>query len=147
MDTHREQREQHQRDRNRLREHALPSHYQADSTYRHDSDFGQFDPADDNRLVAHVGELAGERGEDEEGQDEQARGDRAELRFGFLGIIHAVDDEQDHRVLEQVVVERIEQLSREQREETPLPQQVCRSQHGLPAKPLTLRDPTYRPRR
>jgi hypothetical protein len=142
---HREQREQHQRDRHRVGQQALPGHQQAGRADQHDADLGGLDPADDHRLVAHVGELAAERREDEERQDEQARRDRAELRLRFLGIVDAVDDEQHHRVLEQVVVESVEQLRREQRQEAPLPQQVCRCQHDLPARPLTLRSMTYPP--
>ena len=90
----------------------------------HDADLGQLDDADEPRLVVVVGELAGQRREEEEGQDEQALRDGAELGLLRRVRIELVDDEQHHRLLEQVVVERAEQLGREQRQEPPRAQQV-----------------------
>ncbi len=58
---------------------------------------------------------------------------RAELRFGRVRTVDAVDDEQHHRVLEQVVVEGIEQLGAEQRQEPPLAQQIRRRCHASPS--------------
>ena len=63
---------------------------------QHDRDLGGLDDADDPRLVVGVGELAGERREQEEGQDEQALRDRAELRLLRRVRIELVDDEQHH---------------------------------------------------
>ena len=91
----------------------------------------QFDDPDNPRLVAHVGQLPGDRGQQEEGQDEQERGNRAEFALGLFRAVNAVDHEQHHRVLEQVVVECVEQLGHEQRQEAPAVDQVGLSGHAL----------------
>ncbi len=90
----------------------------------HDPDLGELDDADQPRLVVIVGELARQRREQEEGQDEQALRDRAELELLRRVRIELVGDEQHHRLLEQAVVERAEELGREQRQEPPRAQQV-----------------------
>ena len=64
------------------------------------------------------------RREQEEGQDEDAGGDRAEPGLRGLVIIDLVDDEQHHRVLEQIVVERAEQLGDEQGQEAARAEQM-----------------------
>ena len=69
---HREHRGEHQRN---IGEHDPGA---ADD---HDPDFGELDDADQPRLVMVVGQLARQRGEEEEGQDEQALRDRAELEL------------------------------------------------------------------
>ena len=97
---------------------------QAGGADDHDEDLGGLDDADDARLVAGVGELAGERREQEEGQDEQPAGDRAERRFLGRVAIDAVDDQHDHRGAEQIVVERAEELGREDRQEAARAQQM-----------------------
>ena len=73
---------------------------------------------------------------DEEGQDEQARCQRAEGRFGAFVAIHLINDEQDHRGLVEVVVEGIEQLRDEQRQETPRTQQIGTGIHVPPGHSL-----------
>ena len=90
----------------------------------HDADLGELDDADQPRLVMVVGELARQRREQEEGQDEQALRDRAELELLRRVRIELVGDEQHHRLLEQAVVERAEELGREQRQEPPRAQQM-----------------------
>ena len=57
-------------------------------------------------LVVVVGKLTRERREQEEGQDEEALRDRAELRLLRRVRIELIGDEQHHRLLEQAVVER-----------------------------------------
>jgi hypothetical protein len=103
---------------------------------QHDQDFAELDDADDPRLVAHVGQLPGERREDEEGQDEHGGSDGAELRLGTFRIVDAVDDEQHHGVLEQVVVEGAQQLRDEQRQEAALAHQVGCCRHAVLLAPF-----------
>ena len=75
-------------------------------------------------LVVGVGELARKRRQQEKWRDEQAAGNRAERRL-LLGIaIDAVDDQQDHRGAEQVVVEGAEELRDENRQEAARAQQM-----------------------
>ena len=66
-----------------------------------------------------VGELAGNGGEQEEGQDEEALRDRAELELLRRIRIELVRDEQHDRLLEQAVVEGAEELRREQGHKAP----------------------------
>ena len=104
---------------------------------QHDPDFGAFDDAHDRGLVIGVGELAGERGQEEKWRDEQAAGDRAEGRF-LLGIaINAVDHQHDHGGAEQIVVEGAEELRDEQRHEAARAEQVSDvlEQEDLPPLP------------
>ena len=61
MNPHPEQREQHQRDCHGVDKNPLESHNEARRANRHDSDFGRLDHPDDLRLVAHVGQLPGDR--------------------------------------------------------------------------------------
>ena len=129
-----EQREQQQRDRHRLHHDALPRHVEARRADHHQPDFAQLDRADDLRLVAHVGELACQCGQDEERQDEQRRGEPAEPRLGRLVIIDRVNDEQDHGGLVEIVVEGVEQLRDEQRQEPPAPQQMRGCKHDPPGR-------------
>ena len=123
MDAHREQREHHQRDRDQVDRETQPGEHQPGAADEHDQYFAEFDDADDPRLVARVGELPGERREQEEGQYEQAGCDRAEQCFGRFVVEHAVNDEQHHRVLEQIVVEGAEELRDKERKEPALFQQ------------------------
>ena len=62
MHAHREHRGEHQRN---VGEH------EPGAAEDHDHDLGEFDDADDPRLVMVVGELARKRRKQEEGQDEQ----------------------------------------------------------------------------
>ena len=115
VDAHREHRGEHQRD---VGEHD------AGAADDHDPDLGELDDADQPRLVVIVGELARQRREQEEGQDEQPLRDGAELELLRRVRIELVGDEQHDRLLEQAVVERAEELGREQRQEPPRAQQV-----------------------
>ena len=58
------------------------------------------------------------------GQDEQALRDRAELELLRRVRKQLIGDEQDDGLLEQAVVERAEELGREQRQEPPRAQQM-----------------------
>ena len=60
---------------------------------------------------------------------DQRRRDRAEQGFGRLVVEHAVNDEQHHRILEQIVVEGAEELGDEKRQEPALFQQRKGSGH------------------
>ena len=114
MDAHREQRGEQQRD---------DVITEADRADDHDQDFGGLHDPDDLRLVRRIGQLPGQRRQQEEGQDEQPAGDRAERRF-LLGVaIDAVDHQHDHRGAEQIVVERAEELGDEDRQEATRAQQ------------------------
>ena len=88
---------------------------EADEGDAHDPDLGGLDPADQPRLVDGIGDLAGERREQEIGQDEQAGGDDAE-QFGLFGRgrIEAEGGEEGQGELEQIVVQRAEELDDEQ---------------------------------
>ena len=90
----------------------------------HDADFRRLDDADEPSLVVVVGELARQRREEEEGQDEQRLRDGAELKLLRRVGIELIGDEQHDRLFEQAVVERAEELGREQGQEPPLAQQV-----------------------
>ena len=115
MDAHRADGSEHERD---VGEHD------AGAAEDHDADLGELDDPDQPRLVVVVGKLARERREQEEGQDEQALRDRAELELLRRVRIELIGDEQHDRLLEQAVVERSEELRREQRQEAPRAQQV-----------------------
>ena len=129
MDAHREQGEEHQRSRERIDRDALPGEQEAGRADEHDHDLAEFDDPDHPRLVARIGELARQSGQEEEGQDEDRGGERAEPEFRAFVAIHLVDDEQDHRVLEQIVVERAEHLGCEQRQEAPRSKKMERIGH------------------
>ncbi len=115
---HGEQRQQHQRQ-------ALQQ--EAGGTDRHDHDLGQLDQADQRVLGELLAELAAERGEQEERQDEQHRAQIdqqiavGEVDPGLLVHLETEleQDGEDQRLLEQIVVERAEQLGDEERQEAP----------------------------
>ena len=102
---------------------------QAGGAEDHDEDFRGLHDPDDLRLVVGIGELAGERREQEEGRDEQPTRNGAERRL-LLGIaVDAVDHQHHHRGAEQIVVERPQELGDEDRQEPPGPHQVKRVVH------------------
>ena len=72
MDTHQPDCGEHQRD---VREHD------AGTAEDHDADLRELDDADKLRFVVIVGELSRQSREQEEGEDEQALRDRAELEL------------------------------------------------------------------
>src|SRR3546814_19938435 len=69
---------------------------------------------------SQVGQLPRHGGKEEEGQDEQAGSQRAERRFGPFVAIDAIDHEQHHRGLVEIVVEGVEKLGDEQGQKSPL---------------------------
>ncbi len=115
MDAHRADGEKHQQG---------VGEKQARAPDDHDADLGELDDADQPRLVVIVGELAGDGREEKEGQDEQALGDGAELELLRRVRIELVGNEQHDRLLEQAVVERSEELRREEGGEPPRAQQM-----------------------
>ncbi len=91
----------------------------------HDQDLERLDPADQACLVVLVGELPRRRGEQEERQDEQACGEVHHHARGEPGEPHRLEGhEDDDGVLEDVVVERTEELGDEERREAPLAKQA-----------------------
>ena len=130
VNPHRQYRQQHQANGERLVEQPLPRQDQAKSPHQHDADFRGLYDADDPGLVAHVGQLAGQRRKQEKGRNEQGGGNRAEQPFGRFGVVHGVDNEEDHRIAIEIVVERVEQLGDEQRKETTAADQVGRGGHA-----------------
>ena len=116
---------------------AAPRKVQTERPDQHQPDLAEFHGPDDCRLVAQVRQLSGQCRKHEERQDEQARRDRAERAFRAFRIVDAVDDEQHHRVLVQIVVERVEQLRHEQRQEPAHAQQVGRGRHGCDVRDAT----------
>ena len=89
-----------------------------DRSHRHDRDFQQLDQAHDARALVLVGELTGGGREQEEGQDQDAAAEIDEHLRTCAGHARRMEsDEQHQRVLEQVVVERAEQLRDEERPE------------------------------
>ena len=115
MNAHQPDCGKHQRD---IRKHD------ARAAEEHDPDFGKLDDADQLRLVVIVRKLARQRREEEEGENEQRLRDRAELELLRRVRIELVGHEQDDGLLEQAVVERPQELGREQREEPPRAEQM-----------------------
>ena len=107
------------------REHQeLACEHDSGAAEDHDANFRELDDPDDARLVMIVGKLSGQGRKQEEGQNEQALRDRAEEELLPRVLKQLVGDEQHHRLLEQAVVERAQELGREQRQEPPRAQQV-----------------------
>jgi hypothetical protein len=93
----------------------------------HDDDLGRLHEADDARLVHRIRKLPGKRGERKKGRMKSAPGNRVERRFLGLVVIDGVGDQDHHRRLVEIVVERAQELGDEKRQETPLRQEV----HGI----------------
>ncbi len=120
-----EEAERDEQDRHRVEE-------EAERGNAGDRDLGEPDALGHERLVAAVGKLAAERGEDEERRNEHDAGKR-DQRGGVLaaGGAHAAEPEQDQhaqRVLQEVVVERGAELTPEQRRKPPRRHQA--REHG-----------------
>ena len=128
------QREQHQGHRNAVHQGVLPGQEKSRCTDGHDADLAQLDRADDLRLVAHVRQLTGDRGHQDERPDEQPGRDRAEDGFRLGVAVNGVNHEQDHRGLVEIVVESVEQLCAEQRQKAPPSQQSQRRHKSTPAR-------------
>ena len=103
---------------------TLPSH-SPQAPERHDADLGDLHHARDQRLVDPIGERARRAGEEKERRDEQGAGEhhergRAEARL--LGQTERHDDAEC--ALQQVVVERAQELRDEERREATSRQQL-----------------------
>ena len=92
-------------------------------------DLDELEPLRHLRLVVAVGDLAADRGEDEEREDEDRPGER-DQRLGVLSR-HLEQDQEDQRGFQKIVVEGAEELAPEQRRETSRGQQV-RSHPAVP---------------
>ncbi|MEJ0069339.1 MAG: hypothetical protein WDO24_12125 [Pseudomonadota bacterium] len=97
---------------------------QPDHAEQHEADLASLDDADQPSLLEPVGEPPGRRRAQQERQDEQAG-----RQIGEDGAVHpglrrqAEHDQDHHRGLEQIVVERAEELSDEHRQEASARQQ------------------------
>jgi len=95
---------------------------EARGAHGHDHDLADLDHADQCVLVEFLAKLPGQRREQEERQDKQQGAqvdpDRAVTVDGEF-----VEDRQDQRLLENVVVESAQQLGDEERQKTPCAQQ------------------------
>ena len=108
-----EQRDEHDRDR------VQP---EADDAEGRDRDFAELHALRDDRLVEAVGHLPAEAGEEEERPDEHGRRERDQrLAVGDAG---REQDEEHQRVLQEIVIERREELAPEQRRKAPRRHQV-----------------------
>lgn len=106
MDAHQEQADE--QDGHRFKPEAANGH-------DHDADFGGFHQAHQNGFVMGVGDLSGDRGEEEIGQDEQTGRDRRQhLRLARIGGVEPEIGEEEQRELQQIVVERAQELDDEQ---------------------------------
>ena len=110
---HGEQRQQHQRQ---------VIEQEAHRAHRHDGDFPELDQANQRILGEFLAELPGQRREQEKRQDEQQRTQVDPDRTVTFDR-QLVQDGEDQRLLEDVVVERPEGLGHEERQETPGAQQ------------------------
>jgi hypothetical protein len=80
-----------------------------------DREFGKLDPARDGGFVVPIGQFAAERGEKDE-RDDQRRAGEGDEHVAAFGA-DAEDDQEGERVLDEVVVERGEELADEDRRE------------------------------
>ena len=101
---------------------------EADDRDHRDADLDEFQPLRDHRLVEAVGDLAAERRQEEIGRDEHRAGER-DQRIGRAAV-DVGQDQEDQRVLQEIVVERREELAPEQRRETARQQQRLGFGHG-----------------
>jgi len=113
---------------------------EAEHAEQHDRDLGQFDPSDQARLFVFFCPLSGHGRKQEEGQDEQRRGDvGVEGRLFRIDAHDTVGEQHQQRIAEQVVVECAERLGQEEGQEASLAQQVelrCLGRaHGEPSRP------------
>ena len=117
-----------------MNHYPAPCHVQARGPDHHEPDLAHLYRADDLGLVAHVGQLSGERGENEKREDEQGGSQTAEAGFCRFVIINRIDDEQDHCGLVEIVVECVEQLRDEERQKPPAAQQMRGCKHDPPGR-------------
>ena len=121
----------HRAEQRRVRAHGEQCHQhqrqmieeEADRSYGHDGDFRELDQTDQRVLGEFFPELPGQRREQEKRQDKQQRAevdpDRAIALDG-----QPIEDGEDQRLLEHVVVERAERLGNKEGQKAPGAQQV-----------------------
>ena len=107
-----------------------PGKQQPGASDPHDPEFHDLDGADDPGLVHRVGELPRERRKQKEGQDKQGSGECVEEAFLRFAGEDLICGEQDHRCLEQIVVEGSEELRDEERQKSPLLEEPEGIDHG-----------------
>ena len=119
--------------------------------HRHDHDLADLDRADQRVLVEFLAKLPSQRREQEERQDKQ-QGAQVDPDGAVALDGELVKNGQDQRLLEDVVVERAQQLSNEKRQEAPRAQQgkLGRMAHRRPCscvafiyQATTLPNPAY----
>src|SRR5262249_22553862 len=106
---HPEQEQGYEQDRHRAEPEA------SNGNERH-ADLAQLEVLRDHGLVVAVGELAAERRQEKVGRDEDGGGER-DQRFPVRNL-RTEEDQEDQRVLEEVVAECREELAQEQRQKT-----------------------------
>ncbi len=138
-----EERGLHTQEKEDGEEHGLVAQDHGDGAEGHDADLEQLHAAHEAGLLALVGDLAGGRAEEEVRQDEDAAGDLDQRVRGFAREPGAEQD--DERVLVDVVVERSEELRPEKGGEALLGEEA-RLAHGIVrprrASPGYPRDPS-----
>ncbi len=109
MGAHGEQRHQHQ---------GQVVEQEAGGPDRHDGDFPQLDQPDQRVLGELLAKLPGQGRKQEERQDEQ-QGAEVDPDTAITVDAQLVEDGEDQRLLEDIVVERSERLGHEERQEAP----------------------------
>src|SRR5690606_24606061 len=106
-------------------QYLMPAKPQANGGNPHDQHFRKLDPADHGGFFVAVGDLAGDGGEQEKGQDEQ-HGRQVDHHTGrqTKHTAGVVGNQQQQRVLEQVVVKSPGKLGNKKRCKPPLRQQA-----------------------
>jgi hypothetical protein len=96
-------------------------HQEPGAAERHDANLGKFDAADESALGESIRDLAGQRGEQKERQNEESTRGCDQLLGRESGMrARAEGEREDERVLEQIVVERAQELGPEEGSEAPL---------------------------
>src|SRR5213593_1658787 len=119
----------HQEDHPEQQGHAVE--VEAGGPEQHDPDLEQLHEPDDPRLVELVRDLSRARREEEEGKREQAGAQVDERVLGERRAAHPEREQDDERVLEQVVVQGPQELGPEEGPEPSRPQQLELA-HPLP---------------
>ncbi len=113
---------------------------ESDPRQHHDADLPDLDQADEPPLGEAIGELTGGRRKEEERQNEDpGAGDHDLLRGHPEQAQGPVGDEDHQGVLEQIVVERTEELGPEQRPEPPLTKKLQLTHTATSLEQLTNR--------
>jgi hypothetical protein len=121
----------HQRERAEQQRQVAP--VEPDRSEHHDADFEQLDDADEGRFLELVRNLARGRGEQHERSDEGRGGDVHQIVGRQRGQRGGLErDEDDQRVLVDVVVAGAEELGPEERRETAFAQELELTVFGHP---------------